>query len=270
MDYSVLMSVYYKERPDFLRQAMQSIACQTVPTNDFVLVCDGPLNEQLDAVIEEMQKLFGSVLHVVRLEENVGLGNALNEGLHCCKNDLVARMDSDDVSVETRCCKQLEAFEKDPQLGLLSGNIYEFSDTINQITGERKVPSDDVSIRKYSKRRNPVNHPAVMFRKCRVEEVGGYSERYHLFEDYYLWIRMMEKGVRIANLKDYVLYMRAPADMFQRRGGIGYAKDMLKFRWWMHKSGWSSLVDFVFSAIPQALVCVMPNGVRKMVYALLH
>lgn len=270
MDYSVLMSVYYKEHPEFLRQAMESIANQTVPTNDFVLVCDGPLNEQLDEVIAQMQDVFGQLLHVVRLEKNMGLGNALNIGIQYCKNDLVARMDSDDISRSDRCERQLNAFSSIPGLGLLSSSILEFSNDINEVTGKRAVPEANDAILACSRRRNPMNHPAIMFRKREVEAAGGYSEEFHLFEDYYLWVRMLQKGVIAANLKESLLYMRTPADMFQRRGGVQYAKDMLKFRWWMHKSGWSTWKDFILSALPQAVVCVMPNLIRQKVYANLH
>lgn len=97
-NYSVLMSVYFKEQPNNLRQAMESMRQQTVPTDDFVFVCDGPLTDELDAVIEEEQEKLGEVLHVLRLPQNSGLGNALNEGLKICKNELVARMDSDDIN----------------------------------------------------------------------------------------------------------------------------------------------------------------------------
>ena len=108
--YSVLMSVYYREKPEFLRQSMESILHQTVPTDDFVLVCDGPLNPELDAVIAQMQQAFGPVLYVLRLKQNGGLGKALNAGIQHCKNELVARMDSDDISRPDRCEKQLKVF----------------------------------------------------------------------------------------------------------------------------------------------------------------
>lgn len=110
--YSVLMSVYYKEKPEYLKQAIESILCQTVKPDDFVLVCDGPLNLELDAVIAAKQQEMGDTLNVVRLVKNCGLGNALNEGIKHCKNELVARMDSDDISVMDRCQKQVELFEK--------------------------------------------------------------------------------------------------------------------------------------------------------------
>ena len=116
--YSVLMSVYFKESPEYLRTSIESIRGQSASTNDFVVVCDGPLTSELDAVLEEEQEKFGSVLHVLRLEKNEGLGNALNKGLKLCKNELVARMDSDDISRPERCEKQIELFERYPEISL--------------------------------------------------------------------------------------------------------------------------------------------------------
>ena len=109
-----------------------------------------------------------------------------------------------------------------------------------------------------------------MFKKSAVERAGGYQEKYHLFEDYYLWIRMLQNGCNAQNLPDVLLYMRTSTDMYLRRGGTAYAKAMLRFHWWVHKSGWTSLVDFCTGALPHALVCVMPNKLRKMIYQVLH
>lgn len=265
-NYSVLMSVYFKEQPNNLRQAMESMRQQTVPTDDFVLVCDGPLTDALDSVIDEEQEKFGSVLHVLRLEKNEGLGNALNEGLKLCRNELVARMDSDDISRLERCEKQMELFERYPEISLSSGTVSEFIDDPARPTGKRVVPITDEEIRVFSRKRNPMNHPCVMFRKSAVEKAGGYKETYHLFEDYYLWVRMLMKGYKARNSKDILLDMRSPADMYLRRGGKKYADDMLWFHQWMKKSGWSSEVDYLTGAVPHAIVCVLPNGVRKLIY----
>lgn len=108
--YSVLMSVYSKENPAWLKLAIESIQDQTLPTSDFVLVCDGPLTPELDGVIAEKHCQMGEILMVVRLEKNVGLGNALNEGIKHCRNELVARMDSDDIAYPDRCEKQVAIF----------------------------------------------------------------------------------------------------------------------------------------------------------------
>ena len=268
--YSVLMSVYYKERAEYLRQSIESIQKQTIPTNDFVLVCDGTLTPELDAVIAVKQQEMGSVLNVIRLAKNGGLGNALNVGIKHCKNELVARMDSDDISVADRCEKQVKLFEKNPELDITSGVLLEFVTSPAQITGGRTIPCDNDESIRYSRKRCPFNHPCVMFKKSAVESAGGYQEKYHLFEDYYLWIRMLQNGCKAQNLPDVLLYMRTPTDMYFRRGGTAYAKAMLRFHWWIHKSGWTNLVDFCTGAVPHALICVMPNTLRKMIYQVLH
>ena len=268
--YSALMSVYFKEKPHNLRQAMESMRKQTIPPDDFVLVCDGPLTDALDEVINEEQQKFGSVLHVHRLKKNSGLGNALNVGLKDCRNELVARMDSDDISRPDRCEKQLKLFSEHPEISLSSGTVSEFIDDPQKSTGKRSLPITDAEIRKFSRKRNPMNHPCVMFKKSEVEKAGGYKETYHLFEDYYLWVRMLMKGYKAENLKDVLLDMRSPADMYERRGGKQYAEDMLRFHRGMRNTGWSSEMDYLSGAVPHAVICVLPNGIRKLVYKRLH
>ena len=167
-NYSVLMSVYFKEAPEYLKQAIESIQAQTFQTDDFVLVCDGPLNDGLDAIIAEKQQEMGETLNVVRLAKNGGLGNALNEGIKHCKNELVARMDSDDISAADRCEKQVKLFKKNPELDITSGALLEFVTSPDQITGGRTIPCNNDEIIRYSRKRCPFNHPCVMFKKSAV------------------------------------------------------------------------------------------------------
>lgn len=267
--YSVLMSVYYKEKPEHLYRSMQSIYNQTVSTDNFVLVCDGPLNDDLNAVIEEMQGKFRERLHIHRLNRNVGLGNALTIGLLECKNELVARMDSDDISMPYRCQKELEAFIEEPWLDIISGIVIEFEGEMKK-TGMRKLPVQHDDIVRFSKKRNPFNHPAVMFKKSSVLDVGGYSERYHFFEDYYLWIRMLKNGCIGKNLEEPLLFMRTSFEMYTRRGGMRYVKDMMAFHKWMLRIGWSCFSDYCLGTIPHAVICILPNQIRKIVYRKLH
>lgn len=264
--YSVLMSVYKKDNPVFLELAMRSIFEQTVKTDDFVLICDGELTEELDRVISIMQGKHKEVLHVHRLKENSGLGNALNSGITLCKNELVARMDSDDFSISNRCEKQLDMFNKDTDLSIASGMIIEFKENITDLCGKRKLPLENDKIIQFSKRRNPFNHPAVMYKKMEVVAAGGYSERFHLFEDYYLWIRMLQNGCKGANTDDSLVMMRISDDTFIRRGGKKYAEDLLRFHYWMLKTKWISKWDLFFSTLPHALICLLPNKLRKAIY----
>lgn len=269
-NYSVLMSVYFKEKPNNLRQAMESMRKQTIPPDDFVLVCDGKLTPELETVIAQEQKKFGDVLHVHRLKKNCGLGNALNAGLKYCRNELVARMDSDDISRRDRCKKQLKLFAEHPQISFSSGTVSEFFDDPKNSTGKRYLPITDAEIRKFSRKRNPMNHPCVMFKKSAVEKSGGYNETYHLFEDYYLWVRMLMNGYKARNCNEILLDMRSPEDMYERRGGKKYAEDMLRFHQWMKRNGWSRKIDYLSSAVPHAIVCVLPNRIRKIIYKSLH
>lgn len=266
--YSVLMSVYHKEKADYLKMAMDSIWNQTVATDDFVLVCDGPLTSELDAAIAEMQQKHGEVLNVVRLEKNGGLGNALNIGLKHCKNELVARMDSDDISLPERCEKQLRVFSSLPDLSICSASLREFWE--DKMLGQRIIPEKHEDIVNFSKKRNPFSHPVVMFKKKAVEKAGGYNEEYHLFEDYYLWIRMLMNGSKGYNIQEVLLKMRTPLDMYERRGGWQYAEDMLRFHGWMRKKGWTSWSVFLTGAVPHAVVCVVPNSWRKTIYKMLR
>ncbi len=268
--YSVLMSVYWKEKPEFLRQSMDSIYSQTIPTDNFVLVCDGPLGEGLYKVVEEQKTKFQEALKIIQLERNCGLGNALNEGMKFCRHEWVARMDSDDISFPERCERQLSVFRDRPEIAICSGTVLEFRDTPDQITGKRALPEEHQDICMFSHRRNPFNHPAVMFRKLAVEEAGGYQEQYHLFEDYDLWVRMLMKGYQGYNLKTPLLYMRVPEDMYARRGGRSYAKTMLQFHWRMLQNRWSNGREYITGAVPHAMICVLPNRLRKQIYQRLH
>lgn len=266
MDYSVLMSVYYKEEPENLKMSMESIYTQTIPTDDFVLVCDGELTLELNEVIADMQQQFGNVLHVVRLSENMGLGNALNIGLKQCRHELVARMDSDDISFSDRCEKQLRVFQENLEISILSGTILEFSENPEIITGKRILPETHEEICIFSHKRNPFNHPAVMLKKSAVDLAGGYKETYPLFEDYYLWVRMLQCGCKGYNLQEPLLYMRTPMDIYKRRGGKKYAENLLRFHKWLIVSGWIKKGEFIVGALPHAVICVLPNGWRKKIY----
>ena len=170
--YSVLMSVYHKEKTEYLRQSMDSMLNQTVAPDEFVIVCDGPLGEELDRVLLEYAALH-SCIKLVRLPENVGLGAALNAGLRACTNPIVARMDSDDVSMPDRIELELCAMNRE-NADIVSGTIIEFNTNTEEELARRVLPENMDGIRQFSRRRNPFNHPAVMFKKESVEKAGGY------------------------------------------------------------------------------------------------
>ena len=264
-NYSVLMSVYYKENSEYLKQAIESIQAQTFPTDDFVLVCDGPLNQELDSVIKKKQQEMKNILNVVRLKKNAGLGNALNKGIQQCKNELVARMDSDDISYPDRCEKQLMVFNTYPEISVCSGIVEEFATNPKVVESRRVPPETQEEIREFAKVRNPFNHPCVMYKKPDVEAVGSYKD-FYLLEDYYLWVRMIMAGYQGYNLQEPLLHMRAGTDMYMRRGGLKYAKAQEKLFRFMKNNGFISKGQYIKNCVIRGESSLAPNWLRKFVF----
>lgn len=262
--YSVLMSVYYKENPVYLMKSINSILEQTIRTNEFVIVCDGPLTDELNQVLCQYQEDYPDIMKIIRLEDNKGLGIALNTGLKYCTNELIARMDSDDIAFPDRMEKQLSIMERE-NADIVSGTVVEFTENIKNELARRSLPQEQEAIRRFARRRNPFNHPAVMYRKECVMAAGGYKD-FWLFEDYFLWLRMLSAGCTGYNIQEPVLYMRSGDAMYERRGGIRYAKQIIKFRWYMFRHGYAGLADFLVTAGGHTLVALLPNCLRKKFY----
>ena len=264
-EYSVLMSVYHKEKPEYLKQAIESIQTQTLSTNDFVLVCDGPLNEQLDGVIAAKQQEMGTTLNVVRLAKNSGLGNALNEGIKYCKNELVARMDSDDIAYPDRCEKQIAVFNTHSEVSICSGIVEEFTTDPNTVDTKRVPPETNAEIVEFAKKRNPFNHPCVMYKKSAVEAVGSYQD-FYLLEDYYLWLRMLMTGYQGYNIQEPLLHMRAGSDMYLRRAGWKYARTQARLFKFMKKQRFIGVGQYIKSCVIRSGSSLAPNWLRKFMF----
>jgi glycosyltransferase involved in cell wall biosynthesis len=256
------MSVYAKERADFLDHSMGSIFSQTVPPNDFVLVCDGALTPDLDKVIEKHKEKYPDILQIVRMPENKGLAEALNFGLVHCKYEIVARMDSDDVARPNRMERQLGEFEG---VDILGSAVMEFHDTPGDAKTMRITPADFDSILRSAKRRNPFNHPSVMYKKSVVLNAGGY-ENYSLCEDYHLWVKVFISGGRGKNITEPLVYMRVGSGLYKRRGGLSYFKSMLHFRNWLRKVGFIGTKDFCITVIGHTVSSFMPDFARGILY----
>ncbi len=225
--YSVLMSVYEKEKNMDFCAALDSMIRQTVVPDEIVLVCDGKLTPPLERSIAQYQTRYPSVFRIVRLPENRGLGLALREGLCNCRNELVARMDADDIALPDRMEKQLAFLEKHPQISAVGGQIAEFRENPSCIVDYRLVPTEPERIRNMACRRNPMNHMTVLMRKSKVLEAGNYRDLPG-FEDYDLWARMLAKGQQLGNLADVCCHVRVGEKHYARRGGMDYFQNTIK------------------------------------------
>lgn len=263
--YSVLMSVYYKEKPEWLDYSIESMMKQTILPNEFVIIEDGPLNDELYKVIEKYKDKYPSVFKIVKIEKNGGLGPALNKGILECKNEYIARMDSDDYSFPNRIEKEFEIFEKHQELGLVGCNVEEFEGNIENINCSVILPETQDEIIKFSKRRCPFRHPTLLYKKSEVLKAGNYRD-FYLCEDYDIYVRMLRSGCKCYNIQEPLVYMRVGKDFYKRRGGLKYLKAMLKFKNEQLKIGYFSFADYLKSVIPHIIVCLMPNSLRDYIY----
>lgn len=264
MNFSVLMSVYYKENPEYLNDSINSIFSQTLLPNEVILVEDGKLTDKLYDEINKLQEKYNN-LKIVSLNNNQGLGPALNEGLKYCSYDIVARMDSDDICMSDRFKIQTDFLEKHPNIDIISGWIDEFNDKKENIISTRKLPETHAEIVKFSKFRNPINHPAAMFRKKTICNIGGYKN-IRFLEDYDLWIRAILNGAQFYNIQQSILYFRQTDNAFLRRGGIEYAKKEIKFQQMLYKKKYISIKNMYFNIGIRLIMRLLPNIIRKYIY----
>ena len=264
MNYSVLTSIYFKEKKSNFIQSIESMLNQTVPPEQIVIVKDGPLTDELNAAIDTYSSKYGELFTIVALEENSGLAIALDEGLKNCRNELVARMDTDDISLPNRCEKQLKRFSEKENLAVLGTNIDEFSDSPENIKRSRIVPSEYNEIKKRIRRREPFNHPTVMFKKSDVIKCGGYGTLRRC-QDFDLFSRMINMGCYAENINESLLLFRADESNYKRRKGKKSIDGYITVMKMNYKRGYCSWTDMLYARIAQIALTVMPKGIMKWV-----
>ena len=267
VDFSVLISVYSKENPEYFKAALNSIwKDQSLKPHEIVLVKDGPLTEELEKVISDFSQV--APLKILKLNNNSGLGVSLAEGLKLCSCNLVARMDSDDISKPDRFEKQVEFMSEHPEVGVLGTFIAEFISTINNIVSYRKLPIECSDIALFAKKRNPLNHMTVIFRKEAVITAGNYVAFYG-YEDYYLWVRILKNNITIVNLPDVLVYARIN-NIYGKRRGIRLFAIEFKLQKEFLRLGFTNNFNFLYNIIFRALPRLLPVGGLKLVYKFLR
>ena len=265
MKYSVLMSVYKNEKVEYFIQAVDSLLNQTIRPEQIVLVRDGSVYEELQNFIAKYVNDYSDVFTYLPLEQNGGLGNALRYGLTYCRNELIGRMDTDDISVPDRFEKQLEFMKNNPDVDIVGGNISEFANEPTEIVDYRIVPQTHEEICQYMKSRSPFNHVTVMFKKSALERVGSY-ESFYLFEDWYLWVKMYLSGANFANINVVLVNVRI-SDMANRRGGMKYYRSCAKLLRFMKENSVIGLGKYLkMKTVRFCGYVLLPNKMREWVY----
>ena len=265
-DFSVAMSVYKNDNAVFFDRALESITIKQIEKpSEIVLIVDGPVPDSIDKIIDKYDALTG-IIKVVRLNENKGLGNALRIAVEEASFELIARMDSDDISLPDRFQTELQAFMNDDSLDVVGGDISEFIGEETNVVAKRCVPMNDYEIKKYMKKRCPLNHVSVMYKKSSVLKCGNYKDLFWN-EDYYLWIRMAINGAKMANTGKIAVNVRTGEDMYKRRGGIKYFQSELFLQKVLLKNRIINYPLFVTNVMKRFIVQVLlPPRIRGFVF----
>lgn len=267
MCFTVITSVYKKDQAEYVQQAFDSIYLnQTRKPSEIIVVVDGPVSNAIYALLEEYVQHYPEVFQIIKLPENKGLGNALKIGVDRASNSIVARMDSDDISVSDRFEKQLVFLGAHPECDIVGGQITEFIDNPNNIVAKREVPCTNEDIYKYMRSRCALNHPTVMFKKESVLKAGNYID-WFWNEDYYMWVRMMEQGCIFANLPEVLVNMRSGLEQYGRRGGKKYFDSEIGIKKLMLNKGMITRKEYIINYVERFIVQLMlPNSVRGWVF----
>lgn len=264
--FSVLMSVYSKENPIFFNLALKSnLDDQTRIPDEFILVCDGPLTDELNAVIEKYQNKYPDIFKLYKIEVNQGLGNALKYGLDKCSNDIVVRSDSDDICSNNRFEIQVGYLETHKNIAVVSSYIDEFDEDWTKPDRTKTLPLTSMELYEFAKFRNPINHMASGFRKHIILKIGSYQHIPYV-EDYELWVRTMINGYEIANIDKILVHARTGNGMTKRRGNKEYINSWRILGSYMYKNGMITKIQYYRNQIAIRMFVYMPVSIKELAY----
>lgn len=264
MNFSVLMSVYIKETKKNLDEAIKSILNQTAMPNEIVIIKDGELTKEVDELLTNYENNYGNLFKVYSFSKNRGLGACLKDGIKLCTNDIIARCDSDDISLPNRFELQLKTM-KFMNLDIVGSHVVEFDDDTYEYLSIRKVPTTESGIKKAVKFRSPFNHPTVMFKKAAVIEAGNYLDL-KFREDYLLWINMMNNNKRAANINKVLVEMRVNKSFYKRRSGTVNFKSEQVLQKKLLEYKMINLPEYARNTVVRGLGTLTPSMFRKVVY----
>lgn len=265
--FTLLIATYINDNVQNFELALKSIVYNTVVPDEILITVDGPVTDEMNQLLTSFTKRLPNVIRVIRQESNKGRGYTAALGVRNARHELIAKMDADDISNLQRFEKQLPLIQKNNNLDVVGGQISEFDDEL-EVTTRRIVPITHEKIIEFSRMRSPINQPTVIFRKSSVLQTGNYSNL-NVMEDYDLWMRMIENKMVFHNIDEDLVYMRAPKDMYQRRGGVQYFKTYKIFRKNLLKRHLISYKDYYKSVIAMSMTSLMPTIFRKKVYSIL-
>ena len=264
-EYSVLMSVYIKDKADFFRTSINSMLNQTIKPKEIVLVQDGPLSQEMTNTVTEYRENYPDLIKYFSFVDNQGLGKVLAFGIEKCAYKYIARMDADDFCLPTRCEKELQYLVEHPEIDVVGTNVEEFMGDISNVVAHVVLPDSNEKIWNFAKKRNPIRHPSLLYKKDAVLRCGNYRPL-RFSQDYCIIVQLMMAGSKAYNIQEPLTFMRVTNDFYKRRSGMKYFKINYGLNKWFKEQGFFSSKDFLFRTSAQFVSCFMPNSLREIIY----
>lgn len=263
---SILMSTYHRDDPQQLWDSLRSIRDQTLMPAEIVIVVGGAINHAIENTLSRFAETVSPTeLMIVRQEQNLGLGAALQLGLQHCGCPLVARMDSDDVAHPDRLEKQYVFMAAHPETDILSSWHEEFDGDPTRIDAIKQTPPTHEGIAGILWWRNVISHPTIMFRADKIRSIGGYRPLWHS-EDLDLYLRAVTAGLRFASIQEPLVSMRTNLAQKARRTGFKQTMLNLQWRWTLLREGHLRLWQFAIVAPAYYVFHIVPSGTKQWLY----
>jgi glycosyltransferase involved in cell wall biosynthesis len=264
--FSLLLSVYNGDRPDYLRRAFRSaVEDQTVRPDQVVIVRDGPVHHELAECLDELRATSLVPVTFLPLQRGAGLGPALDQGLAASWFDVIARMDADDVAMPHRFEVELPLIM---EADIVGAGLLEFVSDTDDIVGQRVPPTDPHQIQRYARMHDPFNHPTVVYRREAVLAAGGYGDL-PLMEDYALFARMLDSGARAVNVAEPLVFYRVGAQGFKRRGGAGLLRSELRLQREFRRQRFTSPAEYGRNVLVRGGYRLIPWWCRRVLYRMI-
>ena len=264
---AVILPVYKKDKVEYLSKAIESIVMQTYWDYHIYMGVDGPVDDDINGYLNQVE--VQNKITIVRFGENRGLACVLNDLLDICFKEgyeYIARMDADDISEPNRFELQLDFLNNHPNIDVISGGVIEIDDEGKSRNKKVILPQSHDECYNFFATRNPLAHPAVMFRKSFFEKAGVYNPNYKRNQDTILWWQGFKSGCKFGNVQDIILKFRVTDSMLgSRRGGYAYAKRTFKDRMVINKELGYGAKAFWF-AVFMFIFTISPLCIKKLAY----
>ena len=269
---AVIMSVYRSDRDvDILKSSIESILNQTFSDFDFMIAIDGYIEKDIKDYLLFIEQKNNHV-HLFFDDENHGLAYQLNKlidiAIQRCDYKYFARMDADDISNECRFEQQIDFLEKNKNIDVVGSDVIEISSDGEEIF-YKKMESDHFKMYKKIIKRCPFNHPTVMFRADLFREGFRYNSSLKNTQDYYLWIDLLCRKKKFANINKPLLKFRIDDDFHSRRG-LKKAINDVKSRIYALKKLRIYSVGNVVHVFALFFLRVAPPFVKKIAYKIMR